>query len=463
MKRWLAVHFALAVSTSIACGGDVAAPHAQWVLTVSTDARAPSFGDRIFVEILQADGTPCTGCERSFGVDASSRPLSFGIAAPADGQPLWARATLLFAADVQNGGVQSTSTNLSAIGRLPEASGVTGVSLALPMNCFGVAPDPVAHRTCDPNTRALIDAPTLGDDAPLAFGSWPPLVVRDCPGAAPDGMACVPGSAFLMGSETVVVAVKENLPVPTHVVRVSPFFMDRTEMSVGVFRGLLNSGALPKKDAPLEYDPNVSQPNNACTYRGLKSSSVDPMPVACVTYEAAADACAALGKRLPTEAEWEYAARNTTDNATYPWGEDPDVCAHAVVGRGQSNALTAANVYESADCRERGGATIAAGPVAVGTSADLSKLGIYDLGGNLGEWVADAFASYTSPCWTPVGASFLSDPQCTIADAAFTGDRSQRGGSWAADPIEAASALRLAADAGTQYLFVGFRCAQSAN
>jgi formylglycine-generating enzyme required for sulfatase activity len=159
------------------------------------------------------------------------------------------------------------------------------------------------------------------------------------PPADPRGMIVIPSASYIIGA-----ANPGSDELAAQFVAVPRFALDRVEVRNGDYERFLQShGAIA---APATW-------NGRTTPRGR----VDE-PVVGVTYEAASEYCASLDKRLPTEAEWEIAARGTTDRR-YPWGDD--------LGKG---SLPARGTY------------------AVGTvAANESTFGIRDLAGNAWEWV----------------------------------------------------------------------------
>src|SRR5262249_22678930 len=158
-------------------------------------------------------------------------------------------------------------------------------------------------------------------------------------------------------------------------VQLLPFALDIDEMTVGAIRPLVATIGEPTAQSAI--DP-------FCTYTAAPSAdgSSEKMPVNCVSLQQARDACKALGKRLPTEAEWEYAAGNLGRETRYPWGSG-DPCDFAAVGLG-----LASDAQTSIQCLDAGDT---AGPQPVGSMGDVTDLGVHDLGGNLTEWLEDDF------------------------------------------------------------------------
>jgi formylglycine-generating enzyme required for sulfatase activity len=157
----------------------------------------------------------------------------------------------------------------------------------------------------------------------------------------------------------------------------------------------------------------------------FEASGADGLPIVKVSRDAARTYCEQRGKRLPTEAEWEFAARGPKGRP-YPWGDAVPDCRRA-----NFNACT--------------------GRIApVGTHpAGASPEGVHDLAGNVWEWVGDCYAR---------------DPDRAVKDPHIDGACDlvvNRGGSWAHPPEFLRGAFRGGADPEVQYDVLGFRCAQS--
>jgi formylglycine-generating enzyme required for sulfatase activity len=420
---------------------------------MSTDAPVPQLGDRLLVEVLNDQGkSACSGCRRQFPVARADQwPISFAVVPPKSKKTLRVRARLYRSSDTGPEGLPGSASVIDAVGQLPPAVGQTLVDLPLRMSCFGVVSQLGSGATCDPQTGELGSEPVLAvlkDASALpAPGSWPPAQPDDCEGEVEEGMVCVSGGLFLLGSPDFFPLGAALDPLPERLVQLSAFALDVDEMTVGKMRELVNTEGL---DEPIlrSSDPNASA--SACTYLGAAVVDNDALPVNCVPYALAAEACDRLGKRLPTEAEWEYAAGNLGEETTYPWGGDDDVCAKAIVARGRS---TSAFVEEITSCREGDNDW---GPVAGGSEEDRTTLGIRNLGGNLDEWVADSFKPYSDPCWDQ-GTRLLVNPRCD----AGASKRSIRGGNWGLYAFGARAFQRDGSTNDGWGRFTGFRCAKS--
>jgi formylglycine-generating enzyme len=434
------------------CGDSLAAPRPQWEVTIGSDAPVPAIFDRLLVEVLDENGTPCEGCSRLFGLASpGDLPLSFGVAAPEGDGELRIRVRLFRAARLASDGSPDARWSIDLLGRLPKPAGVDSIGLPLFMDCLGVAADPDEHLSCDPESRVLAPEPWLGAQALPVTGSWPPAAEVPCPPDHPTDTVCVPGGLFVMGGDNLFAPLASFEALPEQLVQLPPFAIDRDEVTVGVFLSV--AAGLPGR--PGLHVPDYDDTRWMCTYLGDDVHDNDALPVNCITAELAAATCAALDRRLPTEAEWEYAAGNASLETVYPWGDDSDnLCAKAIVGRGRNVVESDAGGLESSACRSQDDVI---GPAPAGTSPDVSLLGIRDLAGNVSEILADSFAPYgEEPCWSPT-VQLLVNPRCS-ASAPL---RAARGGSYANDPQAARVVGRDAADPAGELFAGGFRCAKS--
>ncbi len=301
------------------CSGQ-AAPRAQWKIYIATDAPVPQLGQQLYIELIDNQTLSPDHTRLVDGSRPELWPVSFGIvpSSSTDAQLLRVRLYRLDATG-SDGTPQGTAL-IDATAQLPPvSSGVSEVALTLAMSCFGVPPDLSGGQTCDPSTGSLAPEPTLVagvDPSSLpAPGSWPPAAVLPCSSPVPDGMKCVPGGVFLMGAAHFLPTGPED-PTPQHVVELRPFAIDIDEVTVRDIKPLVQSQGLAP---PFIGDvAGVSPPE--CTYLGLTDPANDPMPVNCVSWSQAEQACKLLQKRLPSEAEWEYVASNVGLGTAYPWG-----------------------------------------------------------------------------------------------------------------------------------------------
>jgi formylglycine-generating enzyme required for sulfatase activity len=264
------------------------------------------------------------------------------------------------------------------------------------------------------------DASDAADaDADAGFDG-DPAVVRPFP----TDMLRVPAGAFVMGTD------KEGKgDGPAHrVVLTHAFYIDRTEVTTSAYAACVAKGAC----SPV----GVHSGDVVETTWGCNADKDRPNhPVNCVDRAQSARFCASLGKRLPTEAEWEYAARGDGLRA-YPWGnEEPSDCEQAVLP-GVKGA-----------CGEKKGTSDVAS-----TPLGKSPVGAFDMAGNVWEWVSDGYEPYPS--------GEVTDP----AVAPKTGSRGiLRGGSWDYSPTSARTTYRLPFQASSGNVSIGFRCARFAD
>ncbi|MFN7951685.1 MAG: SUMF1/EgtB/PvdO family nonheme iron enzyme [bacterium] len=233
-------------------------------------------------------------------------------------------------------------------------------------------------------------------------------------------MVFVPAGAFTMGSND-----GQSDEQPVHTITLSAFWIDRHEVTVDDYLSCVADTAC--------VDPNgVFGTNDYCNYGAPGRGS---HPVNCIDRAKATAYCTWASKRLPTEAEWEKAARGALDSRTYPWGDTEASCDYAVM----SDDL-AGGTGCGADQTD-----------VVGLKpAGLSVYGGYDMAGNVWEWVSDWYdATYyaTSPATNPTGPA--------------TGTtRIVRGGSWFHDFSYQRLANRNSVPPSYSTPSTGFRCAR---
>lgn len=417
----------------------------QWLVEVTTDAPTPLVGDRLLIEALDEEGDSlCDSCRRQFGLSAREPwPVSFGIASEdIDTNPL-VRVRLYRVSNTGERGLPLPGTTLDTLVRLPSARGVTRVGVELHMRCLGVPSDVRARETCDPESGRLDAVKQAGPARDEPLPKWDADLHEGCAGSAPEGSVCIPSGAFIQGDASQFSASEQALAVPERVVVLSPFFLDQDEFRVGDLRELLRGS--PSLDEPRRHDPETAQ---YCSYLGPDDDDNDTLALNCVSQSLAADLCAARGMRLPTEAEWEFAAGNRDAGTRFPWGDDEhDPCSAAIHGL---SSILVGNSY----CRfEREPDDQAAGPRPGTPERDVTALGVGNLAGGMSEWTRDSLVSYDDPCWG--SGVWLTNPTCELTGAPVV----IRGSSWDGSlQWGAASSRNGASGSGTDS--IGFRCAK---
>ena len=247
-----------------------------------------------------------------------------------------------------------------------------------------------------------------------------------------DGMRLVfvPAGEFTMGSASDAAGVFET---PSHTVVLDGFWIDQTEVTNGQYAACVKAGAC--------QPPFATASATRSDYYG--NAEFDRFPVILVDWNSAAAYCKWAGRRLPTEAEWEKAARGS-DGRTYPWGNEWDVQTSVRVNFSDRN-----NPGGGSDPSADDGY---ADTAPVGNYVNgASPYGAVDMAGNVWEWVNDVYgAKYygISPAANPAGPD--SGPGRVI-----------RGGSLAADMNAVRTAKRVWLPATASGDDIGFRCARS--
>jgi formylglycine-generating enzyme required for sulfatase activity len=455
--RWLV----LSASFCLACSGE-GDPQAQLLLVIDIDAPVigqiagePALSSDAAVDTVRIDAVAADGSiydQREFVAPALlDWPISLGIASRGSSVRLRIRAFRgVWAAPDSTGGLLEPLREVT-IDRVVDASppeeGVSMVRVLLSLDCLGRS----ASFLDPPGTcidAARLDAlPSEGlepiEESPTdtRAGSAPPAREQPCAGPGPGADAlCIPGGFTVLGDRSLV-GIQDVLvldPYPLRPVQLSPYWLDRTEVTVGRFRPLsaMLTGAPPiLKDLsdPLARD---------CSWLGPDDASHDTFALTCITRETAAEICAFLGGRLPSEAEWEHAARGRGQRRRYPWGDQPVKCCMTSAARftGPCSYFGPEPVgshQPSDDC---------------GGIGDASRDGVLDLGGGVVEFMRDDFARYGEGCWGWEGVAL--DPVCNDAQ----GGPSARGASWEAPLAQTTPALRKLGVHGPGQ---GFRCAYS--
>ncbi len=355
-------------------------------------------------------------------------------------------------------------------GRAPETAPDSAARTALadpdPLSC-GCGPG-----GCFPETATVPDA---GPVQPTVLSKAPP------PAAAPAGMVWIPGGTFSMGSPYPGFGDAR----PIHAVELDGFWMDATTVTNEEFANFVRATGYAtvaeRKPSPKDFPdvpedklvpgsvvftpPNHAVPLNdhrqwwqfvpgACWKHpegpGSDLKDRDKHPVVHVCWDDAAAYCKWAGKRLPTEAEWEYAARGGLTQKRYVWGDEfrPESKFMANTWQGQ---------FPHTNTKQDGWERTS--PVG---SYPANGFGLYDMAGNVWQWCADWYRPdyyKQSPRHNPLGPDDCFDPM-----EPGVPKRVQRGGSFLCNSDYCSRYMpggrgKGAVDTGNSH--VGFRCVLS--
>ena len=247
--------------------------------------------------------------------------------------------------------------------------------------------------------------------------------MTEASGKKEEPMVLIPAGEFMMGCNEAVDNQCGGDEKPYHKVHLDEYYIDKYEVTVDGYVGCVRAGKC--------LEPGSGED---CNWRKDDRGS---HPINCVDWSQAKSYCEWVGKRLPTEAKWEKAARGT-DGRKYPWGNQPTTCDYAVIERG---------------CGRNSTWPVGSKPKGA------SPYGLMDMAGNAWEWVEDWYHwKYyeSSPSSNPPGPS-----SSLINPVNSHQARVMRGGSWQSDSNMMRTSDRSLLGP-TNRLFVGFRCARDA-
>jgi len=211
-------------------------------------------------------------------------------------------------------------------------------------------------------------------------------------------MVYIPRGTFMMGNYN---------GAGGHQVTLGAYYIDSREVTIGDFTNFVRATGYRMPPQPADWEGDLNR------------------PVTRVTWADAVAYAAWVGKRLPTEAQWEFAARGTLAGALYPWG---DSISPALANYGLPGGM----------------------PQPAGSYPATGR-GLFDIAGNVWEWCQDWYTSQlTGPVVNPQGPS-SGTYRCV------------RGGSYASAPFYLQNAIRSYYAPGVSYRDLGFRCAQGAH
>ncbi len=315
-----------------------------------------------------------------------------------------------------------------------------------------------------------------------------------CAPGSPVGMVWIPGGEFAMGGTDPLARPDES---PVHRVRVDGFWMDATEVTNAQFAAFVRATDYRTiAERPVDWEalkaqcpPGTPKPPDemlrpgalvftapdhpvdlrdygqwwkwtiGASWRspegpGSTIEGRDDYPVVHIAFEDAVAYCAWAGKRLPTEAEWEYAARGGLAGRVNPWGDEPIDPSRANTWQGHFP-----------DRNSRADGFAGGAPVR---SFPANGYGLYDMSGNVWEWCADLYRPDTyarrvlelgaeGVAVNPTGPDTSLDPRNPDAPES----RVHRGGSFLCNDAYCASyraSARMACTPDTGMSHLGFRC-----
>ena len=246
-------------------------------------------------------------------------------------------------------------------------------------------------------------------------------------------MVAIPGGVFGMGTDNPNANRDER---PMHSVTVRDFSLDRTEVTVAAFGRCVAAGSCSEPEA---YRDGRRDYRVFCNWKHPADRSTHP--VNCVDFGQATAYCVWAGKRLPSEEEWEYAAKGGGEGRLFPWGNAPlaetrlNACGIGCPENLAAKGFPAPPPLYAVDDGWPETAPVGRFP------AGASKHGVLDLLGNVWEWTATEYVAYDG--------------------SRAEKSRVLRGGSWGGgDPTTEQTTNRFRLAPGSRGQFLGFRCAR---
>jgi eukaryotic-like serine/threonine-protein kinase len=302
---------------------------------------------------------------------------------------------------------------------------IAGV-LLLMMACAALAPAifrAAAPATATPEAKTALAAATVrvaptrastvAVTATVPATTTTSIAATEDISSTPPGMVLIPAGSFTMGAVSGKFDADET---PPHVVSLGGYYIDVVEVTNAQFARFANGSG---------YQTDAEKAGDSTTWRAFNSPDRQRFPVIFISWNDAARYCAWVGKRLPTEAEWEKAARGTTKRI-YPWGDTFNNNSANTVDAGVGQ------------------------PVAVASRSAASPYGLYDAVGNVWEHVLDWYD----------GGYYASSPKVNPQGPAAGLAKVIRGGSFKTPSEQATTTARETVSVDGRSDDVGFRCAR---
>ncbi|NOT23733.1 MAG: SUMF1/EgtB/PvdO family nonheme iron enzyme [Nitrospiraceae bacterium] len=249
--------------------------------------------------------------------------------------------------------------------------------------------------------------------------------------AQPSPMVSIPAGPFVLGGKRMESdptgnrAPFDDTELPQHRIWLDAYEMDRDEVSLGEYLAFLKQRKLHPSDELQKLLWHV------ITIHSVSDQTLTRWPALYVTWAEAKDLCMARNERLPTEAEWEKAARGSEGNL-FPWGDTTPDTTVAMFGQYHVHEIPILAVVDSHD-------------------AGMSPYGLHHMAGNVAEWVQDWFGS----------DYYASMPERNPPGPTSGRYKSVRGGSWKSNRVMLRTATRGGASPDQRSPTIGFRCARS--
>jgi formylglycine-generating enzyme required for sulfatase activity len=259
-----------------------------------------------------------------------------------------------------------------------------------------------------------------------SFAATPPAKQKEQP-APPPGMVLIPGGTFMMGCTEGDRECTDD-EYPQHSVTLRQFYMDKTEVTNEAYQKCVEAKSCDEPEQAYRENCNWGKADRA------------NHPVNCIFWNQAKSYCGWAGKRLPSEAEWEYAARSGHSNWKYPWGNEEPDCNKAVCHEG-FKMIFGGGIKEG--CGK--------GTAWLVGSMQENEFGLYDMAGNVSEWVDD--------CWN---YSYVGAPNDgTVWSKGMCGHKVYKGGNWYEGSHFLSPSYRFWSTRFDKSSTIGFRCAKS--
>lgn len=350
-------------------------------------------------------------------------------------------------------GVRTPSTtggSTAATGDGPRSAGGTGkaagfvIAGAIAVGALGVGGILLSRRGAPAEEGVK---PTPGANLASAVSAPAPAPPASAaPPKCPEGMATIAAGQYFQGSDQKDALENEK---PSHNVTLDAYCIDLHETTAKQYKACSDVGKCRRVTNEVEW-PKIT-PQDKLLYAPLCTfgkPELEDHPINCVSWEMADTFCKAQDKRLPTEAEWEYATRGP-DGRVYPWGDEAPTsnhlngCGTECVAWGKKNGVPLKALYPQDD------GYAATSPVGK-FEAGKSRFGPYDVVGNVWEWVSDWSAPYSAEAKkNPTGPA--------------TGERRViRGGAWNGSYATwLRPSFRYAQNPAALSYGIGFRCAKA--